>query len=181
MAQALELGATLAEPYGDTLRGLGFSKKDGTSRTSLHICGRAVDLNQGLAQGYAQRYYLSPEETDEAVHFRLYCRTEKQDGSQGLKYDANEVRNWRAGLRGLAFIPAGWYVDLTELLSAFGFQRVRAQEGWERWDIRSEWWHYCHSVELQETFLDECELIGISERRLERAGYSLEEMDREPG
>src|SRR5262249_5724644 len=71
MRAAAELGATLAEPYGDTLRPLGFARKDGTSRTSLHICGRAVDLNQGLGQGFGQRYYLSPEESEGAVHFRL--------------------------------------------------------------------------------------------------------------
>ena len=181
MKSATEQGATLAEPYGDTFRGLGFSKKDGTSRTSLHICGRAVDLNQRLGQGFGQRYYLSPEQSGDAVHFRLYCKTEKQDGSQGRRYGATEVRCWRAGLRHELFLPAGWYVDLTELLGSFGFERVRAQTGWERWDVRSEWWHYYHAILQPETFLDECELIGISERRLISAGYSRAEMDGEPG
>ena len=171
----------MSEPYGDTVRGLGYAKKDGTSRTSLHICGRAVDLNQGLAQGFGQRYYLSPEEDDGDMRFRLYCRTDRQDGTQGRKFMAGDVRGWRAFARGEISLPTGWYVDLTELLGGFGFQRVKAHEGWERWDIRSEWWHYYHTVDLQGTFLDECELVGLSEKRLRLAGYSMAEMDSEPG
>jgi hypothetical protein len=34
---------------------------------------------------------------------------------------------------------------------------------------------------MQQTFLDECELVGISQDCLLRAGYSLDQMDRRPG
>jgi hypothetical protein len=181
MREAGERGATLAEPYGDTLRPLGFAKKDGTSRRSFHICGRAVDVNQRLAQGPGQRYYLTPEESEGRMYFRLRCRAAKQDGTQGQWFRYGDVPCWRAYLRGELYLPEGWYVDLTELLESARFERVHAQEGWEQRDVRSEWWHYHYSVDTQLTFLDECELVGIGERKLLAAGYSIEEMDRRPG
>ena len=78
------------------------------------------------------------------------------------------------------YVPDGWYVDLTELLNTAGFRRIPAHANWEKWDIGSEWWHYQYDADLQPTFLDECELIGISEKRLEKARYTVEEMDRRP-
>jgi hypothetical protein len=179
--EAASRGATLAEPYGDTQRPLGYDRKEGVSRTSFHITGRAVDVNQGFAQGRGQRYYLSPEEHNGRMYFRLYCSTVQQNGSQGVLIGDGKVRTWRAGLRGEAFLPRGYYVDLTSLLETVQFERIAAHEGWEKYDIYSEWWHYQYGVDKQATFLEECELVGISEKRLLEANYTFDEMDGEPG
>lgn len=181
MREAAKRGATLAEPYGDTARPLGYDRKEGVSRTSFHICGRAVDINQRFAQGLGQRYFLSPEETNDRMYFRLYCLTALQNGAQGVRYDDGQIRCWRAGLRGDLFLPRGWYIDLTALLDTVHFERIAAHENWQKYDIYSEWWHYQYNVEKQATFLDECELIGISEKRLIDARYTVDEMDHEPG
>ena len=181
MREAGRRGATLAEPYGDTQRPLGYDRKEGVSRTSFHICGRAVDLNQRLGQGRGQRYYLSPEEKDDRMYFRLYCLTALQNGSQGVRFEEGQIRCWRAGSRGDLYLPRGWYTDLTALLEGFKFERIAAHEDWQRYDIYSEWWHYQYGVEKQPTFLDECELVGIGEKRLMEAHYTVDEMDQEPG
>jgi hypothetical protein len=181
MREAQQRGATLSEPYGDTQRPLGYDRKEGVSRTSFHIAGRAVDVNQRFGHGRAQRYYLSPEERDGRMYFRLYCLTTLQNGSQGALIEEGKVRCWRAGLRSELFIPRGWYVDLTALLESVHFERIAAHEHWEKYDIYSEWWHYQYNVDKQPTFLDECELVGIGEKRLADARYTIEEMDQEPG
>jgi hypothetical protein len=68
------------------------------------------------------------------------------------------------------------------VLAAAHFERIPAQRRWVATsDAGSEWWHYHYTVEKQPTFLDECELVGISEHRLIAAGYSIAEMDRRPG
>ncbi len=186
MKEASGRGATLAEPYGDTFRALartseGHALKTGTSRRSMHNVGRAVDLNQRLAQGGSARYYLSQEDDGARTRFRIYCKTAKQDGSQGKYMRSGAVECWRAGARGPAPLPPGWYVDLTELLAKGNFERISAHEGWRKWDILSEWWHYQYCVDVQPTFLDECELIGIGEQQLRASGYTVDEMDRSPG
>jgi len=192
MKEASGRGATLAEPYGDTFRALGQTNKTGgpanktgTSRRSLHHVGRAVDLNQTLAQGGlaqgARAYYLSREDDGARTRFRIYCKTAKQDGSQGKYRRLGAVQCWKAGAGGLTPLPQGWYVDLTDLLATGNFERIAAHEGWQRWDILSEWWHYQYSVAVQPTFLDECELIGIGEKQLLGSGYTVDEMDQSPG
>jgi hypothetical protein len=180
MKEASARGATLAEPYGDTFRSLDIVQKTGTSRRSMHKVGRAVDLNQRLGQGAGQRYYLSQEDDGGHTRFRIYCKTERQDGSQGKFMAAHAVQCWRAGARGPIPLPQGWYVDLTQLLAKGNFERISARDGWQKYDILSEWWHYQYAVDMQPSFLDECELIGISEQRLLTAGYTMEEIDQRP-
>jgi hypothetical protein len=180
--EAAAQGATLAAPYGDTLRPLGLAGNRGASRRSMHLCGRAVDLNQGLAQGPGQRYYLTREEARGRTFFRILCRAGRQDGSQGKRYRRGAVACWRSGAHDELPLPEGWYVDLTELLAQAGFDRIPAQRRWQPSSgAGAEWWHYTHAVDRQATFLDECELVGIGERRLLAAGYSIAEMDRRPG
>lgn len=174
-------GGTLAGPYGDTWRPLGYHKKDGTSRRSFHITGRAIDLNQQFAHGLAQRYFLVSETARGRQFFRIYCKTARQDGSQGTLIEAGQEGCWQFLSGRSSPIPRGYYLDLTAILAAYKFDRVPAHEGWESNYLRTEWWHYHYGAEKQETFLDECELVGVSEDNLLRAGYTLEEIDRRPG
>ena len=174
-------GGTVDGPYGDTWRPVGFHGKDGVSMRSFHIAGRAVDLNQDLARAPNQRYFLEPEPAWGAMYFRIWCLTAKQDGSQGRYKPAGTFANWRFG-NALTGNASGWYLDLTSILEVEGgFERIPAQQGWLSNYVRGEWWHYQYAFGKQETFLDECELVGIGEDRLLRAGYSFWDMDGEPG
>ncbi|MEZ5403409.1 MAG: peptidoglycan-binding domain-containing protein [Bryobacteraceae bacterium] len=180
LAEARQRGATVDGPYGDTWRPLGFHRKDGTSPRSFHIAGRAIDLNQRLAHTPAQRYFPLPRRHGDAVRFQVLCRAARQDGSQGRYYCAGSEESWRFGASGYP-IPGGWYVDLTALLHEGGFEGIVAQPGWESSYLRSEWWHFQYRHQKQDTFLDECELVGIGEEQLLRAGYAIADMDGQPG
>jgi hypothetical protein len=79
-------------------------------------------------------------------------------------------------------IPAGYYVDLTATIEADGtFQRIPAHAEWKMVEKDREWWHFQFTGDLncptRPTFLDECELIGRTERKLKAAGWSMQDMD----
>ncbi len=78
-------------------------------------------------------------------------------------------------------MPKGYYVDVTAFLAAKNFNRIAAHDDYKTNSKGLEWWHFHYTVDLQETFLDELEQIGIAEDALLKAGWSLVEMDRKPG
>lgn len=176
-------GGTLAGPYGDTTRVLQKTTKSGTSRYSFHYCGRAVDINQGLAGGKGQRYYIRKEVSGQNTFWRLYCTTEKQDGSQGTKFTKGAFKWYSFWSSKEVDIPTGYYVDLTALIESTGtFERIKAQAGWENVYNKAEWWHFQYKADKQATFSDEMELIGYTEKQLRDAGWSTDSMlDHAPG
>ncbi|MFN7923694.1 MAG: hypothetical protein U0Q16_26565 [Bryobacteraceae bacterium] len=177
------LGGTLAPPYGDTWRPLGRHKKEGASRLSFHITGRAIDVNQRLSEGGPrQRYFIAQDPAGDHLFWRIYCKTARQDGSQGRKYKFASVECFQTGWNKPYPIPDGYYLDLTEIVQADGtFERIAAHRDWEENYMRTEWWHFQYAREKQPTFLDECELVKISEPDLLAAGYSMDDLDRRPG
>jgi hypothetical protein len=200
-------GASVDGPYGDTRRKIGMNQPDGASPRSFHIPGRAIDLNQSLARpDRFQRYFIVPEQSQGRMFWRILCRTDKQDGSQGRYFAEGAYLCWnyvprvvwmrrlklktaepgvlpeQAVQMGRYRLPAGYYLDLTECLETAGhFERIPALSGWETNYRRTEWWHYHYAVDKQDTFLDECELVGITEQRLLAAGYTRADLDRRPG
>lgn len=174
-------GGTLAGPYGDTWRPLGYHRKQGASARSFHIVGRAIDLNQNLGSGRNQRYFLVAEPDGGRVYWRIWCKTARQDGSQGKLFRAGAIECYNIVDNHPYPIPEGHYMDLTAFLEEGKFERIPARRGWEKNSGLAEWWHYNYSVDKQETFLDECELVGISEQDLLRAGYSHDDIDQRPG
>ncbi|MFN0106426.1 MAG: hypothetical protein ACKV2U_30590 [Bryobacteraceae bacterium] len=178
-------GGTLDSPYGDTKRPLGKAKKAGASSFSFHIAGRAVDINQNLGGGTGQRYYIVQEASGGDTYWRLYCKTDDQTGAQGTKIAKGTVTAYRFGDGKTYKIPEGYYFDLTALIESTGeFERIRAQDGWGPSGPaynKSEWWHFQWKPEKQETFHDECELVGITEADLRGAGYGDGDLDHRPG
>jgi hypothetical protein len=177
------LGGTIDGPYGDTKRGLGKAKKTGASSFSFHIVGRAIDLNQDLNGPPAQRYYAAKDTGSGTVgYWRIYCKAEKQDGTQGKNYEKKTVEYWDFYERKSHYLPAAYYLDLTSEIESGGkFERIPAQSGWESTYNKAEWWHFQYKVDKQETFQDECELVGYTEKDLKNAGYSTADMDHKPG
>ncbi|MFY0529348.1 peptidoglycan-binding domain-containing protein [Archangium gephyra] len=176
-------GGTLEGAYGDTTRVLQKTTKSGTSRYSFHYCGRAVDINQALGGGKGQRYYAVQETVDQHTYWRIYCKTSLQDGTQGTKFTKGQVKCHLFATNKQYDIPAGYYIDLTEMIESAGtFERIKAQSGWEKTYNKTEWWHFQYKLDKQETFLDEMELIGFTEKQLREAGWETEEMlDHQPG
>lgn len=183
-------GGTLSGPYGDTLRPLGKTSKKGTSAYSFHYCGRAVDLQQALANPKGRRYYIQKDPSGSDMYWKLYCVTDKQDGTQGTLYKKSTLTYYDPGDEKERKLPKDTYlINLTDLIqSTSKFVRIHAQNKWDTdpdKQTRSnklEWWHFQYNVDIQKTFFDELELIGITKKQLMDAGWNtLTQLDHNPG
>lgn len=176
-------GGTIGNSYGNSIRELKIFHKKGTSRYSFHYVGRAIDLNQTLANPSNQRYFVGKESMGSKTGWRIFCKTDKQDGSQGAEFKKGEREHWIFPEGKSKQIPAGYYIDLTiEIESSGKFQRIPAWDGWEKSYDSTEWWHFQYTVDKQLTFQDEAELIGYSEADLWARGWNTYAMlDHPPG
>lgn len=185
-------GGILTGPYGGTTRAL--DKKNsttgGASGHSFHYCGRAVDINQGLAGGAGQRYFLVQEpNSDGDMFWRIFCKTEKQDGTQGTPFKKGDKTCWLPYNESEYKMPAGHYIDMTETITSLGtFERIKAQKGWDthpekkKRQKKLEWWHFQFTKDKQSTFLDEIELTGKSEKQAKAGGWKTDtDLDFKPG
>ncbi len=182
-ARIKTLGGTVDGPYGDSKRGLGKAKKVGASSFSFHIVGRAIDLQQALANPKGRRYYIVRDADSGARdYWRLHCKTSNQDGTQGTLYEKGALSCQSFNPSSTFDIPKGYYIDLTAEIEKNGvFERIPAHGGWDTDYNKTEWWHFQYALDKQATFQDECELVGISEADMKKAGYTVDDMDRKPG
>lgn len=187
VADVAALGGTLTGKYGDSLRPLRRTSKVGTSSYSFHYTGRAVDVDQDHTlskgtDGKGRRYWVckDPGATD---YWIIYCKTDKQDGTQGTKIDKNTTKYWSFGEAMERSVGEGYYINLTDAIQARGtFERIKAQAGWLAAYNRSEWWHFQYALDKQATFLDELELTGKTEDDVRAAGWNTDAMlDHPPG
>jgi hypothetical protein len=175
IASIRQIGGTIDGPYGDTKRPIMTTISAGASKYSFHICGRAVDLNQGNSA-----YFVAREPQAAETWWRIYCKTDDQSGARGQRFAGVTIHNFYTGLE--TALPDGYYLDLTAEIERGGlFERIRAQDGWERDERQCEWWHFQWVPDKQATFQDECELAGIPEAPLRAAGYSNADLDHTPG
>ena len=171
------LGGTIEGPYGDTKRPLMTTISVGASKYSFHIPGRAVDLNQGNT-----RYFAICEPQGAQMWWRILCKTTDQTGAQGQKFEAGSVAFHYFPTHQNVPLAEGYYLDLTEEIERSGqFERICSQDGWNRDPREAEWWHFQWVPEKQQTFQDECELVGIAESELRAAGYDDANLDHSPG
>jgi peptidoglycan hydrolase-like protein with peptidoglycan-binding domain len=190
VSQVEAAGGTLAGPYGDTLRPLQKTAKVGTSHYSMHYCGRAVDINQGFGGGKSQRYFGKKDPSGTDMYWILYCKTDLQDGTQGEEIKKGTFKCWSYSGEKEYDIPHGHYINLTDMIQASGkFSRIKAQDGWDdtskdkkdRYN-KTEWWHFYYTLEVQETFEDELELIGFKEKTIIQRGWNTPALlDHKPG
>jgi hypothetical protein len=187
-------GAAAGERYSRTWSppSSGFNNSGGNSKTSLHYTGRAIDLNWRLADPIKGRRWWIVKETDNGqTVWRIFCKSEKQDGTQGAEIKEKTLKHYQfadtAGAKeGEEWMPAGYYLDLTGILETNDFHRIHAQKGWDdrqklKHAKKREWWHFNYIGELRETFLDEMELIGYTEHELSHYGWTQVDLDRSPG
>ncbi len=134
---------------GDSWRPMNHTPRPGQGRISWHVCGRAVDINQGyLRRGLIE---LVREEIGGVTYWRVYIKARKQDGSLG---EPLRVAPWDLSARsegGLAAaqggklkaeIPQGYYVDFTTLAADYGWERRNALPNWRHSYFDVEWWHF---------------------------------------
>jgi hypothetical protein len=179
------IGGTIDGPYGDTLRPLMGTIKVGASKFSFHNAGRAIDLNQSLANPKGQRYFLVKDPAGADMYWKIYCKTGDQTGKQGTKIAKGALDAYRFGDGATYKIPEGYFIDLTsEIQSGGAFERIHAQSGWGPSGSaynKSEWWHFQWVRDKEATFQDEVELIGVTEEQLRKIGYSDADLEHRPG
>ncbi len=144
-----ETGWDYLSILGDSWRTMNHTPRPGQGRISWHVCGRAMDINQGfLSNGLIE---LVREDIGGVTFWRVYIKAALQDGSLG---EPLRDRPWDLSARskgGLATVqggelkstvPAGYYVDFTTLAADFGWERRNALSGWRTSWFDIEWWHF---------------------------------------
>ncbi|MGC9523278.1 MAG: TolB family protein [Anaerolineae bacterium] len=133
---------------GDSWRPMNYTPRPGQGRISWHVCGRAIDINQGyLRDG---RIELVREDVGGVTYWRVYIKARIQDGSLGEPlrigpWDLNaRARGGLAAAQGgeLKAIPEGYYVDFTTIAADHGWERRNALSNWRQSYFDIEWWHF---------------------------------------
>ncbi len=134
---------------GDSWRPMNHTPRPGQGRISWHVCGRAVDIDQGyLRSGNAE---LVKEEIGGVTYWRVYIKAKVQDGTLG---EPLRVAPWDLAARDKggaataqggelkAQVSAGYYVDFTALAADYGWERRNALSNWRSSYYDIEWWHF---------------------------------------
>jgi TolB protein len=174
-----ESGVDFLGTLSDMTRLISYVCDNTCDTLSWHKSGRAVDTLLTLPSGGRETMVLVREDVNAEVHWRIYLRAAKQDGTQGepLKHapwdiSVNARANIAPGLGGLeGDIEYGYFVDFTELARQYGWNRISShddvdfdwrnhREALEYWHFQKEdgmvWWEAMHEVyppeAMSETF-----------------------------
>ncbi len=136
-----ETGWDYLSILGDSSRSMNHTPRPGQGRISWHVCGRAVDINQGfLRNGQIE---LVREDVGGVTYWRVFIRAREQDGSRG---EPLRVAPWDLNARpaggALKPIPPGYYVDFTTIAADYGWERRNALSNWRNSYFDVEWWHF---------------------------------------
>ncbi len=130
----------------------------GQERLNWHYTGRAIALDRNLPlSGDPAPLAILREDTELGTAWRVMARVAEsaQDGSLGeplraLPWDfasrfEDDPEARTAGGRQMRNIPAGYYVDLTQLLRDFGWQRGLAARNWRAEYSGVRFWEFTKS------------------------------------
>ncbi|MBN1954943.1 MAG: PD40 domain-containing protein [Anaerolineae bacterium] len=136
---------------GSAWRPMDHTPRPGQSSMSWHVCGRAIDVNQGFYDQDDQIVHLIREDVGNETYWRVMIEATEQDGSMG---EPLRVAPWdlkareeggTAAVQGgqlLAQVPPGYFVDFTALAADYGWERVSALYRWRYYWPDIEWWHH---------------------------------------
>jgi TolB protein len=112
----------------------------GTDPQTWNKAGRAFDLRYQEAMTFEPKVEVVREESALDTYWRLFVRTETQDGSQGeplreLAWDfrarfGDEPQYYDEGGVMKETIPTGYYVDFTNLAADYGWERTASEPNW---------------------------------------------------
>ncbi len=141
----LETGIDYLHVVGNTWRPMNHIPRDGQSRRSYHVAGRAVDINQEPFQSPGDPIVIVREDIGGATYWRVFIKAKNQDGTMGepLREAPWSLQVGTAeGGQPMDKIPSGYYVDFTTLAQDYGWERVRAIYRWRTFYPDVEWWHF---------------------------------------
>ncbi len=124
----------------------------GSDGHSWNKAGRAFDLTYRDVLAFEPLVEVVREDRGEQTFWRVYLRAARQDGSQGeplrdVPWDfrarfGDDPLAFDAGGQLKAQIPSGYYVDLTALAAAYGWQRTAAWPNWRTYFPGTQFWHF---------------------------------------
>jgi TolB protein len=136
----------------DALWDLDHRPQPGEPRRNWHMTGRAFSFNRNQIVGFPPPVEVVREDADLATYWRVYVRVadEAQSGQLGEPLrrmpwnfagrDSGDVEAYEQGGRLRSQIPAGYYVDLTQLAEDFGWKRIPAGSDWRgNFNARNYW------------------------------------------
>jgi TolB protein len=141
----LESGVDYLDLVGNTWRPMNHVPRDGQSRRSYHVAGRAVDINQEPFQSTGNPIVIVREDIGGVTYWRVFIKAKNQDGTMGepLREAPWSLQVGTAeGGQPMDKIPPGYYVDFTTLAKDYGWERVRAIWRWRSYYPDVEWWHF---------------------------------------
>jgi hypothetical protein len=142
----------------------------GRSRTSNHYCGFAIDLAQDDKLYYPVRDPAQPVGTNPYTvpFWTIYTISKNNKGSlekKGFKkayyWADRDSKNPTGKDRD---IPAGNYINLSEIFTRHGFVSIVPHQNYEKDKHynHQEWWHFHYVLKGKVYLQDEVELVDIS-------------------
>ena len=119
---------------------------------SWHKAGRAFDFVYDDALLFNPNIEVIRDDGGEKAYWRIYLRSDVQDGTQGeplrdLPWDfraryGSDPEYYDQGGRYKDQIPAGYYVDFTELAADYGWERVPSTDNWRTYFPGVRFWQF---------------------------------------
>ena len=141
----LETGYDYLSLVGNTWRPMNHIPRDGQSRPSYHVAGRAVDIDQTPYGQPGNRVVFVREDIGYRTFWRVYIKAKNQDGTMGepLREAPWDLQiGTESGGHPMETVPPGYYVDFTTLAADYGWERVQAIYAWRSYYPDVEWWHF---------------------------------------
>ncbi len=114
----------------------------GEERRNWYYTGRAFGITRNLIAGFPQQIELVREDIDVNTYWRVYVRV-SEDAAPGelgeplrrmpwdmLSRNSGDVQAYDDGGRLKTEVPAGYYIDFTQLAEDYGWQRSPAGSDW---------------------------------------------------
>lgn len=119
-----------------------------------HRTGRAFSINRNLLLGFPAQIEVVREDTDLETYWRVYVRVaeDAQDGELGeplrripwefVTTADGDVEAYDRGGRLQSSVPEGYYIDLTQIIEDYGWERVAAGFDWRANVFTRNYWMF---------------------------------------
>ncbi|MBI3241142.1 MAG: PD40 domain-containing protein [Chloroflexi bacterium] len=123
----------------------------GLPRESWNKAGRAFDVSQAaINDGFG---YMVQEQVGNRIFWRLWVRVRQGDGTLGEplrhmpwdfqpRFDPNNPAAFDAGGAYYAELPAGYFIDFTQVAEDYGWSRTASSDDWRFFYPGAQYWHF---------------------------------------
>lgn len=132
--------------------------EQGQPRENWHYAGRSIALNRNMVlQGNPTPMVVVREDREIGVYWRVYLRTNAQNGTQGepirqVPWDfaarSTDITAYEQGGKRLDNVPAGYYIDLTQLAQDYGWLPMPSDRTWRQNFAGILFWEFVKTDDL---------------------------------